>query len=74
MFVFSLLDGSNHYSKMIALKGPDGTNVFESIAITVLSTVPRTFTGAWPIAFTESMYLYCLVFVQLVCDACLRSE
>ena len=31
-----LLDGSNHYSKMIALKDARGENVFESMAITLV--------------------------------------
>lgn len=34
--ISTLLDGANHYSKMIALTGPDGKKVFESIAITLV--------------------------------------
>jgi len=34
--ISTLLDGSNHYSKMIALKDARGESVFESIAITLV--------------------------------------
>jgi len=34
--ISTLLDGANHYSKMIALTGPTGEKVFESIAITLV--------------------------------------
>ena len=34
--ISTLLDGGNHYSKMINLKDPSGNPVFESVAITLV--------------------------------------
>ena len=67
--ISTLLDGANHYSKMIALTGPDGKKVFESIAITLvcgkhlfqLSYFQRGFQIPGPPC-------------PLLADACLKTE
>ena len=54
--ISTLLDGANHYSKMIALRDEKGQPVFESIAITLVCGIHtlRTLTRLFYIPLTHT--------------------
>lgn len=63
--ISTLLESSNHYSRMFTLKTPNGQPLFEtSTFLTGPSLVPTT----------TLTFLPCAVQISLVCDACLQTD